>query len=152
MDLEGAVGVSEFLRGELPFKECICPTDYASVWVTATGKSQGDSVATLLEGARWAEFLGEAKQEFDLIVVDSVPVAAPIADFELLSRACDRAILVIHLRKTTREAMETSVQRLNSKLLGVVVNNTEGRLDEDEYYYSRGSNSAPPRWLGWAAK
>lgn len=137
MDLEGAVGVSEFLRGDLAFKECICPTDYASVWVTATGKSQGDSVATLLEGPRWAEFLTEAKQTFDLIVVDSVPIAAPIADFELLSRVCDRAILVVHLRKTTHEAMETSVQRLNNKLLGVVVNNTEGHLGEDQYYYSQ---------------
>ena len=73
------------------------------------------------------------------MIVDSVPVAAPIADFELLSAPCDATLLIVHLRKTAREALSLTLQQMDSKLIGVVVNNQEPRIGFDyySYYYAK---------------
>jgi len=83
-------------------------------------------------------FLRRAKEEFSLVIVDSVPMSAPIVDFELLLHACDAVLLVVFLHKTTREALDIASQKSQGKLLGVVVNNTQCEVSSDYYsYYMR---------------
>jgi len=83
-------------------------------------------------------FLRRAKEEFSLVIVDSVPMSAPIVDFELLLHACDAVLLVVFLHKTTREALDIASQKSQGKLLGVVVNNTQCEVSSNYYsYYMR---------------
>lgn len=140
LGLEKSAGVADFLRSRKPFRACVRSTTLPYLSVAPAGDVPVDAVPGILEGPRFAEFLEESKQEFGLIIVDSVPVAAPVADFELLLAACDAALLVVHLRKTTREGMDISARRLDGKLLGIVVNNTELRIgsDADPYYRAKG--------------
>jgi hypothetical protein len=44
----------------------------------------------------------------------------------------------VQLRKTKWEALELVSSRMNGKLLGLVVNNTDPPLDFEHYPYSRG--------------
>ena len=125
LGLRERTGVADFLQRFATFQDCITPTSLPQLYVAPAGKILGNSLPAILEGPRLPDFLNEAKQEFDFIIVDSVPALAPIADFELLLGACDRALLVVHLRKTAREALDFTVQRVRDKVLGVVVNNTE---------------------------
>lgn len=129
LDLQRSTGIADFLRRSHSFANCVRPTTLPHLYIAPAGNVLGDSLPGILEGPRWPEFLQNAKQQFDLILVDSVPVSAPIADFELLLSACDTALLVVHVRKTTREALDFSAQQMHDKLLGVIVNKIEPRAD-----------------------
>ena len=137
--IQGDLGLSDFLQGTATLEKCIRSTDLPCLSVTGAGALREQSLPDILEGPKWPEFVEQAKQQFDLLVIDSVPVAAPIADFELLSAACDAVLLIVHLRKTTREAVDRSLQQLDRKLLGLIINNTEPRGGFDDYSYSHTS-------------
>jgi capsular exopolysaccharide synthesis family protein len=141
LGLQGNLGLADFLHGREPFDACVRATTFPSLWIAPAGNLTEDSLPSILEGARWPGFLDKAKREFGLIIVDSVPVSAPIADFELLMAGCDAALLVVQLRKTTREALDVTSRRLNGKLLGLVVNNTEPRNDVEHYRNARGKKN-----------
>jgi capsular exopolysaccharide synthesis family protein len=141
LGLDQSTGLADFLRHMCPLKKCIWATSLSHLHIAPAGKVAGESLPAILEGSKWREFIQEAKREFDLLIVDSVPVAAPIADFELLLNACDVALLVVHVRKTTRAAMDLAANRLHGKLLGIVVNNREQRADSDYYSPYSGKES-----------
>ncbi len=129
LELEQSAGLADFLQNWSPFEECVKATTLSHLYVAPAGNVSGDSLPAILEGSRWPEFIQKAKQEFDLLIVDSVPVSAPIADFELLLNACDAALLVVHIRKTKRDALEFVTNQMQGKMLGVIVNNKELRPD-----------------------
>ncbi|HVI09876.1 MAG TPA: CpsD/CapB family tyrosine-protein kinase [Candidatus Binatia bacterium] len=134
--LSGSSGLADYLEARDGFDGCVRETTSPGLWVTPAGNLGENSLPTVLEGPRWPEFLERAAREYAMVIVDSVPVCAPIADFELLLSGCDAALLVVKLRKTTREALNLTSQRLNGKLLGVVVNNTEVHSKSEKYYYA----------------
>ncbi|HZU42494.1 MAG TPA: CpsD/CapB family tyrosine-protein kinase [Terriglobales bacterium] len=138
MGMEEMPGLAEYLEGNQNFEQVVHGTDFPAVSVAAAGNPPEENLPTLLEGPRWAQFLEQAKQMFDLIIIDSVPVSAPLADLELMSASCDGVLLVVHLRKTTREALAITTERISRKLLGLVLNNTEHQqhFDYYSYYYS----------------
>lgn len=138
LSLQTKLGLSEFLQGRASFDACLRSTSLPHLSIAAAGDAKEERLPTILEGPRWLEFIEQAKREFGLIIVDSVPVSAPIADFELLLASCDAALLVVQLRKTKREALELVSGRMNGKLLGLVVNNSDPPLDFEHYPYSRG--------------
>jgi capsular exopolysaccharide synthesis family protein len=125
LQLGQETGLADFLQHFAPFEECVKATTLPHLHVAPAGNVAGQSLPAILQGARWPEFLQRGKQEFDLIIVDSVPVSAPVADFELSLNACDAALLVVHIRKTKREALELVTTQMQGKLLGVIVNNKD---------------------------
>ena len=138
MGMESTPGLADYLQGKLSFEDSIHATDFPAISVVSAGDPPEENLPTLLEGPQWGTFLEQAKQNFDLVIVDSVPVSAPLADFEMMSALCDGVLLVVHLRKTTREALAVTTQRMSRKLMGLVLNNTEQpqRFDYYSYYYS----------------
>ncbi len=138
LGLTEARGLSDFLRGEAGIESCVQPTSLPYLWAAGAGTQSEEGLPTILEGSKWPEFLERAREVADLIIVDSVPVAAPIADYELLSAACDATLLIVHLRKTVREALSLTLQQMNGKLIGVVINNQEPRVGFDYYSYYYG--------------
>ena len=130
-------GLGDFLQRQEPFESCTRVTTLPHLYVTPSGCAPETLLPALLESPRLVEFLDRAKRDFALIIVDSVPASALIADFELLLAACDSALLVVQLRKTTSGALDTTLERLGGKLLGTVVNNAEPRADDYRYYRSR---------------
>jgi Mrp family chromosome partitioning ATPase len=95
-----------------------------------------------LESPRWAEFIEQAKQKFDLIIVDSLPASAPVADLELLAAHCDAFLFVVQMRQTHRDALKRAVLRLDpKKFLGIVINNAFEIYKYDyDYYRVRSGN------------
>ena len=138
LSLQGKSGLTDFLQSRAALGESIRPTSLPHLFVTAAGDATEDFLPAILEGPRWLDFLEQAKREFGVIIVDSVPATAPIADFELLLAGCDSALLVVQLRKARWETLERVSHRMNGKLLGLVVNNTNPPPDFEHYSYSRG--------------
>lgn len=138
LQLQSNTGLSDFLTKRAPFEHCIKATNLSHLYVAPAGQLEEDSLPAILAGASWPEFLRQAKELFGLIIVDSVPVCAPIADFELLLSACNAALLVAHMRKTKREALDSAAQQLGGKLIGVIVNNTDSHAGSNyQYYYGK---------------
>jgi capsular exopolysaccharide synthesis family protein len=143
LGLQQAAGLGDFLQDRASFDASIRKTSLPHLYVATAGQIAEEAISASLEGPRWVEFLELAKRDFGLIVVDSVPITAPIADFELTIAGCDAALLVVQLRKSKWEALSTASARMNGKLLGVVVNNSEPSADLEQYSYRGTKKSAP---------
>jgi hypothetical protein len=65
-----------------------------------------------------------------------------LADFELISAACESAMLVARARKTDRHALTRVLAQVDpKKLAGVVFNAAEDELSKGYYKYTATSRS-----------
>lgn len=129
------LGISDFLQGDATFRSVICPTELRTLALVPAGTAAKNVVSGLLQGPRWPAFIEKAKEEFDLIVIDTIPVSAPVVDLELLSEPCDAELLVVRMRQTNRQALKRAASRMNaSKFLGVVMNNADEVCEYDYGY------------------
>jgi Mrp family chromosome partitioning ATPase len=74
-----------------------------------------------------------------MVVVDCSPILG-LADFDLISAACDGVMIVVRARRTKRETVHEIGQHLQGKkVLGILLNGQEKR--QSNYYgyryYSR---------------
>ncbi len=131
-------GLGDFLQGKKTAEDVIYPTTFSHLSVLPAGQVPEKSLPELLAGPGWRELVDFAKQRYDLMLVDSVPVAAPVVDLELLAAPCDATLLIVQIRRTTRESLSLVPKRLDlQKILGVVVNNADelSRYDYSYYHY-----------------
>jgi capsular exopolysaccharide synthesis family protein len=136
LKLKHLPGVGDFLHGNKPFEAVIHAAAFPSLAIAPTGFVPRHALPEILEGPRWSEFLEQAKRRFDLIIVDSLPVSAPVADLELLATPCDAILIVVHMRRTHRAALKRASARLDAKkFLGVIINNSAEIYDYDYGYY-----------------
>jgi capsular exopolysaccharide synthesis family protein len=129
-------GVGDYLQGRRSFDSVVHPTEFPSLSIAPTGLVPNTSLPQILEGPKWPEFLERAKEKFDLIIVDSLPLSAPVADLELLTAPCDAFLFVVYMRQTNRQSLQRASSRLDpKKFLGVVINNADEIYDYDYNYY-----------------
>jgi capsular exopolysaccharide synthesis family protein len=139
--LQGKPGLADYLLERASFAQCMHPTAFPSLWVIPAGDVPEKSLPEILEGPRLKEFRDEVKQNLDIVVVDSLPVGAPVADLELLLSVCDAYLFVVRLHTTSRESLAFAHERLDrSKLLGLVVNNADEVHPYNYHYYYYGSS------------
>mgnify|MGYP002386389532 CR=1 FL=1 len=82
--------------------------------------------------------LDRARDQFDVILIDTPPVSA-VADPLVLAPLADGTLLVTSMRTTNRNALTRSIELLratNSRLLGIVANRS--RMDDSRYSYYQG--------------
>jgi protein-tyrosine kinase len=142
LKLKQLPGLGEFLQGRKPFEAVVHPTGFSSLSIAPTGLVTQNTLPQILESPRWSEFIEQAKQKFDLIIVDSLPASAPVADLELLAAHCDAFLFVVQMRQTHRDALKRAVLRLDpKKFLGIVINNAFEIYKYDyDYYRVRSGN------------
>jgi len=142
LKLKQLPGLGEFLQGRKPFEAVVHPTGFSSLSIAPTGLIAQNTLPQILESPRWSEFIEQAKQKFDLIIVDSLPASAPVADLELLAAHCDAFLFVVQMRQTHRDALKRAVLRLDpKKFLGIVINNAFEIYKYDyDYYRVRSGN------------
>ncbi len=129
-------GVGDYLQGIRSFDSVIHATEFPALSVAPTGLVPNKSLPQILEGPKWPEFLEQAKEKFDLVILDSLPLSAPVADLELLTAPCDAFLFVVFMRQTNRQALQRVSTRLDpKKFLGVVINNADEIYDYDYNYY-----------------
>lgn len=104
-----------------------CPTRKADgIDIFACGPVQADSDETL-SSSRMRAFLREAKQNYDVIIVDSSPVMG-FADTQILARQADMALLVLEVNASNIDLAEDSKQALDTagiRIAGCVLNKVE---------------------------
>lgn len=108
----------------------------ATLDVLIAGSTTPPNPAALIQSRAMSAVLDYAKDNYDLIVVDTPPITAVSDAFSLLSDV-DGVIVVGRVGHDKREAIRRaseSLQRAAAPLLGVVVNYV--KRSNDSYYYS----------------
>lgn len=114
-----------------------CHADEENLWVLPAGQPVANPVE-ILGSVATKDFFELAREQFDMVVVDSPPVIA-VADPVVLSPYVDGVIIVCSQRKTTRTALQRATEILSTgqgRLLGIVVNMVPQRRGYQGYYYS----------------
>jgi capsular exopolysaccharide synthesis family protein len=127
--------LSEVLTGQTRFTEAIVKLEPSGLHLLPGGAARED-VAELLSGPRFGRLLDEARKHFDYIIIDAPPLGV-FTDANLLINRADSAILVVRAYKTRYAAVDRLLEQLpRERMLGVVLNRADIKLDENAYYYA----------------
>jgi len=138
LDHPGSPGLAEILSGDVAPDEAIVATNQENLFILPAG-TVSSPPPELFAGTRWQEFLGRCGEMFKVILIDAPPIR-PLADFELISAACDGIVMVVRAHHGQRETLQKTASTLDTKkLLGVVFNATDVSVkDYDGYKYGYG--------------
>src|SRR5260370_31364341 len=124
LDHPSSPGLAEILSGDVATDEAIVATSQKNLSILPAGTVSSPS-PELFTGTRWKEFLGPCGEMFKVILIDTPPIQ-PLADFELISAACDGIVMLVrahHGQRNTLRKMASSID--TKKLLGLVFNSTD---------------------------
>jgi capsular exopolysaccharide synthesis family protein len=112
----------------------------------------------ILRSSRFKEFLSEAREHYDIIIIDTPPVL-PVADAFEVAPEVDGVILVYQVGRIGRGILhraKVQLEKVNSTVFGVILNNVKPDVAPDFYNYGTDcyyrdeysdQESAPPsRW------
>ncbi|MDZ7778642.1 MAG: polysaccharide biosynthesis tyrosine autokinase [Gemmatimonadota bacterium] len=131
-----APGLVDYLR-ERTGHDIIQSTDIEHLDFIGSG-SRGSSTPELLASNRLAHFLGTLKRSYDVIIVDSPPLAAG-GDAVILSSLVGNLALVLRTGATDKQlthAKLEQIQRLPIRVLGAILNDVDPTKGYDAYYYT----------------
>jgi capsular exopolysaccharide synthesis family protein len=130
----GKPGICEHLRG----KRALAPSIYflkeAGIWFLPAGSAEGDPLE-IVQSAQLPVLMERLAGWFDWIIIDSPPVL-PLADTTSLARLADGILIVARRGITEKRQLRKGLEAFDSgKLIGALVNSSNGATDKDYYYY-----------------
>ncbi len=96
----------------------------------------------LLSSKRMATLLSTARESYDVIIIDTPPILS-VTDAQIVATLSDGVVLVIDSGKVKRDVAlkaKASLEHVNAKLIGIVLNNIN-RNQSDSYYYYYGERN-----------
>ncbi len=134
-NLPVAAGLSEVLRGEVPWPNAIADTTIEDLKVLSAGRCDRRTIGLLSQGVLGPIF-GELKERFDFVIIDSSPIL-PVADGLIIAQHTDAVLFSIFRdvsRKTKVSAAAERFHSLRVPILGAVVTGAHGGRYGTDYY------------------
>ncbi|MDQ0232744.1 capsular exopolysaccharide synthesis family protein [Metabacillus malikii] len=134
---ENHVGLSNVLTRQMTLEEAVSVTAQDKLWVLSSGPIPPNP-SEVLGSKGMQALLEQAKEDYDLIILDTPPVLA-VTDGQVLANQADGVVLVVSSGKTEIESAKKAKELLDSakaKILGVVLNNK--KAEDSHYYYYYG--------------
>lgn len=131
-------GLAEVLAGEATFETAPVATNVQNLYIVGAGEANRPA-GDLFASPRLRDFIGWCNECFTMVLVDCPPMIG-LADFEVVSAACDGVVVVIRAHKTKREILSVLAPHLQGKkVLGVLLNGQERQRHKAHYgyYYSK---------------
>lgn len=134
-EVSAPIGLSNVLVGDMPLRDAIMRYRFPrrdeerlsqSLDVLFSGP-RPPNPSDLMQSHRMADLLGEARDRYDLIVIDTPPAAA-VSDTIPLISLVDGVIVVSRLGRTLRDhahRLRRQLDHLDAPILGLVVNSVE---------------------------
>jgi len=132
--VENEIGLTEVILGEASLEEVLKPSGIDHLWVITTGPKP-PSTTQLFESNQMKEFIREAEKLFDMVIFDTPPLFS-LNDPVILGAMVDRVITVTSAGGISKQMLKQAIgtlERGNSRLLGVVLNKMQ--MEGTHYYY-----------------
>ena len=126
--IQGSTGLAEVLTGEIDFASATVFDSTTRVFVLPAG-TKPTNPSELLGGDALQQLCKEAREEFDLVLVDSPPLL-PVPDARIIGTNVDAVVLVSDPDKNSRRDLRESLTLLEEPgvlILGVVLNRVRSR-------------------------
>jgi len=91
----------------------------------------------LLDSKKMAKMIGELREEYDYIIIDSPPILS-VSDATILSKIADAVILVVASNETHVDAIATAkraLDKVEANLIGTVLTKAKTGKRGYNYYY-----------------
>ena len=144
LGLEGAVGLTNLLAGQVAIGDALQPWGGSGLWVLPSG-SVPPNPSELLASRNMADLLAALGTGFDVVIIDTPPLL-PVTDAAVMSTIADGCLLVTRYGKTTvsqTAAAAKALAAVNGKLHGCVLNRAPHKTGGDYAYYSYTTVEAP---------
>jgi capsular exopolysaccharide synthesis family protein len=145
-------GLTEALRssnGQPVLRGHIRPTSLDNVRVVPSG-AVPEKAVELLSSNNMRQALEEARNEADVVLVDTPPILAT-SDASHLFSEVDAVLVVGRVGKTTAEVAERSTEllrRLGAPIVGIALNASTEEIIPRGYYYSYQAEGERPNRMG----
>lgn len=140
LEQPSTVGLAEVLAGKATAEEAIVATNQKNFFVLPAG-TVSTPPPELFTGSHWPELLARCSELFEIVLIDTPPII-PLADFELISVACQGVVMVVRAHYGQRETLQKSANSVDrKKLLGFVFNGTDA--SEKQYYGYKYAEAKP---------
>lgn len=134
LGLDNTIGLSSYLKGEVPFEELLQPTRVPALDIIVAGQVPKNP-ADLLSSKRMDSLIESLSGRYRYLILDSPPILG-FSDTLSLSTLVDGVILVVKGGATPKDRITRArnlLRDVHSKFFGVILNNVE--VDKDPYYY-----------------
>ena len=115
--------IGDYLEGKLEAQQVISATEYKNLYVVAGGVSK-ESTMRSLRMARLDALVEDARQEYDLVILDTPPCSL-LADASEFAAMADCGLMVVRQEYASREQILDGIQRLSDAdlpLIGCAMN------------------------------
>lgn len=133
-------GLTEVLTGDGTFDDHVKIDEPTSLHVLMAGR-QASSPPDLFRSSRMKQLLANAAENYDLVILDSPPVAA-VSDSYILAKLVDQTVYVVRWAKTPRKLVRTGLRELHAagtKLAGVTLSRVDVRKHAQYGYADSGT-------------
>lgn len=141
--LQAGRGLAEILVGHSSIDQVLQHTAVEGLDIIGTGAFP-DNPAELFLRREMREFLAEASEKYDLVILDAPPVLA-VSESAVIASQMDGTLLVVWSGRTSRKLLHAAVRQLLSRganLMGCVLNNLDlaatGNYGAASYYHYYG--------------
>lgn len=105
-------GLSEVLVGDRPWREVVRTTPVTGLTIITTGAIPPNP-SELLMSSRFAQFVQEVSQSYDLVLMDAPPVLA-VTDASIIGSQVGTVLLLAKAKAHPLDELRTTLQRLES--------------------------------------
>lgn len=140
-ELSNQSGLTTGIVNQLPMEEIVKHTSVENLDLITSGPVPPNP-SELLSSVKMAQLLRELKSYYDMIIVDSPPVLA-VTDAQILSKHTDGTVIVTDVKNNNVHRLKEAKQLLektDSKILGVVLNNVNMKKESKNNYHYYGSD------------
>jgi capsular exopolysaccharide synthesis family protein len=135
-------GFSELLRGETQIPAAVQATPIDGLSIISAGVSDAATIQALAQPV-FGELMKQLREQYDFVIVDTAPIL-PVADSQMICQHADGVIFAI-LRDVSRlpqiYAAHERLMALRVRILGAVLNGTDGPVYGSSYTYSRANHA-----------
>lgn len=126
LGIKGNKGISTYLVGIDSFDDIIIPTKVQNLFVTASGPVPPNP-AELIESERMDTLIATAKEQFDIIIIDTPPYSI-VTDAFIVKKHSDASLFVVRQEYTTKDIVkqfDKMVKKDGVKNLSIIFNDTQ---------------------------
>ena len=154
-NISNSIGISTYLIGRSTYEDIVVPTNISNLYVATSGPVPPNP-AELLGSKAMEDFMERVKSEFDIVVMDTPPLAFVI-DSVLMSRYADVTIYVVRQNYTSKDVFKLiNDQHFKGNIsnLGILINDVKlspysyGKQYSYGYIYNYGYGTGNNSYYG----